>query len=340
MKIKEFKIEEGIIHVLDMNCDYPILNEDYLNLSNEEIELFLIKHIEKILKDDDLDLGKFHKEPKFISGVHEFLSGKSNLLEVSRNISEYFFNILVKYGGGASCDLLFLNLKTEFGNALCMIKLDYIKNYIHKIDYIDDKMKIDIIPQYITLPNISHRVNKACIFLKDLEDGFNLFFLDKLPTGVMKGNTYFKDKFLNCERILSNVSKTKDLISLTEKWTRKNIKDDADKAFEIRESFREKILNEGILNVKSLAKDIFMDDEDNLESFINFTGNNGLDGEVEIDKGYVSKKYDRIRLKIDKDIDLYINRDSFYDVNRFEVKRNGDGSINMTIKYIINYNEK
>ena len=50
MKIKEFKIEEGIIHVLDVNCDYPILNENYLNLSNEEINLFLTKHMEKILK--------------------------------------------------------------------------------------------------------------------------------------------------------------------------------------------------------------------------------------------------------------------------------------------------
>ena len=37
MKITEFKIEEGIIHVLDVNCDEPILNESYLNLSNEDI---------------------------------------------------------------------------------------------------------------------------------------------------------------------------------------------------------------------------------------------------------------------------------------------------------------
>lgn len=340
MKIKEFKIEEGIIHILDVNCDYPILNENYLNLSNEEINLFLTKHMEKILKDDELDLGQFCKEPEFILGVYRFLREEFSLIEVSKDISEKFFNILVEHGGGISCDLLFLKLKTEFGNALCMIKLDYMKNYIHKIDYVDDKMKIDIIPQYITLPSVSQRVNKACIFLRDLDDNFNLFFLDKSSTSVTKERTYFKDEFLNCERIYSNFSKTKDLIYFTEKWTRKNIKDDADKAFGIRELFKEKISNGDILNINSLAIDIFKDDKSSLESFIDFTEDNGIDGEIKIDKNYVLKKYERIRLKIDKDIDLYINKDSFYDINRFEVKRNGDGSLNMIIKYIINYNEK
>lgn len=50
MKITEFKIEEGIIHVLDVNCDEPILNESYLNLSNEDINIFLSKHVEKNFK--------------------------------------------------------------------------------------------------------------------------------------------------------------------------------------------------------------------------------------------------------------------------------------------------
>lgn len=339
MKIKEFNIEEGIIHVLDMNCDYPILNEDYLNLSNEEIKLFLTKHVEKILKDDELNLGKFYKEPEFIQNVYKFLKGDMSLIEVSGNISKIFFDILIKEDEEVSCDLLFLKLRTEFGDALCMIKFDYVKNYIHKIDYNNDKMKIDIVPQYITLPSTSQRVNRACIFLKNYEGDFNLLFLDKKFVNT-KSQTYFEEKFLNCEKMHSTLSKTKELISVAEKWTRKNIKDDANKAFEIRELIREKILNEDNLNINSLAREIFDNDKDNIENFVSFTEDNGIYGEVQIDKDYVSKKYDRIRLKIDRDIDLYINKDSFYDINRFEVKKNGDGSINMIIKYVINYNEK
>jgi len=48
----------------------------------------------------------------------------------------------------------------------------------------------------------------------------------------------------------------------------------------------------------------------------------------------------RVRLKIDKDIDLYISEEAYNDINRFEIERVGDGSINMKIKHIINYTEK
>ena len=42
----------------------------------------------------------------------------------------------------------------------------------------------------------------------------------------------------------------------------------------------------------------------------------------------------------DKDIDLYINEEAYHDDSKFEIQRNGDGSINMIIKHVINYIEK
>ena len=62
--------------------------------------------------------------------------------------------------------------------------------------------------------------------------------------------------------------------------------------------------------------------------------------EVSVDKAWVEKKLKRVRLKIDKDIDLYINEETYHDNSKFEIQRNGDGSINMIIKHVINYIEK
>ena len=55
---------------------------------------------------------------------------------------------------------------------------------------------------------------------------------------------------------------------------------------------------------------------------------------------WVEKKLKRIRLKIDKEIDLYIDEEAYHDPTKFEIQRNGDGSINMIIKHVINYIEK
>ena len=76
------------------------------------------------------------------------------------------------------------------------------------------------------------------------------------------------------------------------------------------------------------------------ENFNNFVRGHGLDEEVSIDKTWVEKKLKRVRLKVDKDIDLYINEEAYNDNTRFEIQRNGDGSINMIIKHINNYMEK
>ncbi len=54
----------------------------------------------------------------------------------------------------------------------------------------------------------------------------------------------------------------------------------------------------------------------------------------------LKKKMKRTRLKIDKEIDLYIDDEAYHDDSKFEIVRNGDGSINMVIKNIKNYIEK
>ena len=54
----------------------------------------------------------------------------------------------------------------------------------------------------------------------------------------------------------------------------------------------------------------------------------------------VKKKLKRTRLKIDNDIDLYINQEAYKDPSRFQIKRNGDGSIDMIIQHVFNYIEK
>lgn len=337
MKIKEFTIEEGIIHVLDMNLDEPILNESYLDLSKEDINIFLIKHIEKILKDDELEEGECCNPPDYIGFIYEYLSNTTSLIDLSKNISCVLFDYIKEYDS-YSCDLLFLKIMTEFGPCFIMIKLDYIKNYTHKIDYLNNKMIIDIISQSVSLPMNLQKSTKAFLLLKDFDNNMNVFILDK-KKGNKGESSYFRDVFLRFKSMKGSYSQTKDLISSVEKWTRNNIKDDAEKAFGIREALREKVINEESLNISEIARDILIEDHE-IESFRDFIQNRGVDGEISIDRDYVSKKYERIRLKIDKDIDLYIDRDSFYDINRFEVKRNGDGSLNMVIKYILNYNEK
>ena len=70
--IKEININEAIIHVLDNNADEPILNEYALDLDEEKYN-FLLKHIQRCLKDEELKYGVFKNRSqhskRFSSGI-------------------------------------------------------------------------------------------------------------------------------------------------------------------------------------------------------------------------------------------------------------------------------
>ena len=310
IKISEFEIEESIVHILDVNCDEPILNDKCLDLLDSDMKTFLIKHIEKILKDEELFEGRFCEVSSFLDGVEKFFNSSLDLIEISKEMSINFFDVMKQINSSSSFDLLFLKLSTDVGSAICMIKLDYIKNYVHKIDYIENKIQIDIVPQFVSFSSAVQKINKGTIFLKNLNGYIDLFYIDGKSKDVLEKEDYFVKDFLNCIKISSNYEKTKNLISTSEKWARKNIKDDAEMAFLMRESLRDKLINEDDLNINKVAKDIFKDDSESMDDFVSFMESNGVNGNLTVDKDYVNKKYERSRLKIDKDIDLYIDKDS------------------------------
>ncbi|OSA85027.1 UNVERIFIED_ORG: nucleoid-associated bacterial protein, partial [Clostridium botulinum] len=95
-----------------------------------------------------------------------------------------------------------------------------------------------------------------------------------------------------------------------------------------------------VINLEELSKELFENDNNLKESFTIDLKMKALDEEIVVDSKYIEKKLKRIRLNIDKQIDLYINEGAYHDSSKFEVQRNGDGSINLVIKNVINYIEK
>ena len=108
----------------------------------------------------------------------------------------------------------------------------------------------------------------------------------------------------------------------------------------IRTTIKSKLKEEDSINIEDLSQELFKEEPNKKQDFETFIKGNGLEAEVAVDKAWVEKKLKRVRLKIDKDIDLYINEEAYNDNSKFEIQRNGDGSINMIIKHVINYIEK
>ncbi len=343
--INDINIQEAVIHIVDSNADEPILNEYSLEL-NEDIYKFLHRHIEKCFKDEELKYAIFNPERNIVKElVQDYLNGiDDNLINLSQELARQLFIIMKANVNIPSCDLIVISLITDQGPMIGILKMDYVKNFTHQVEFIENKIGIGIVPQSAGLPASSQRIQKAA-FIKPIRENqaYNLMVIDKQKKSKEEeayGANYFISNFLGCSIINNERDMTKTFLKATENWTRSNIVEDADKAERIRTTVKAKLKEEDTINIDEISHELFKEEPQIKNDFSNFIKSHGLEDEVSIDKQWVEKKLKRVRLKIDKDIDLYINEEAYNDASRFEIQRNGDGSINMIIKHVINYLEK
>ncbi|MBX4266582.1 nucleoid-associated protein [Clostridium estertheticum] len=341
--IKEININEAVIHVLDNNSDVPILNEYALDL-NEDMYNILLKLIKKGLNDEKLRYALFNDCTGLVMDqTKKYLNGENNLLYISKEIAKELFSLMRSNGGIPSCDFITVSFTTEFGPLLGLFKMDYIKNYTHSIEIIDNKMSIDVIAQMSSLSDKVQKIQK-CAFIKAFreENTFDLMVIDNQSKNKVDeeyGSTYFTSNFLKCDLVNNERDMTKNFIAATERYARTNFREDASKQEMFRKDVKRQLEEKDSINVKEFAENIFEDNGD-LENFNEYMEKYDVAETVAIDKEYIAKKLKKTRLKIDGGIEIYIDEDAYNDKSQFEVQRNGDGTINMVIKHISNYIEK
>lgn len=340
--IKEININEAVIHILDHNLDEPILNEFRLDLT-EDIYMFLYKHIQKILKDEELKYARFKEGKNIVKGVtREYLSGHNNILEISKELAKQMFSLMKSKGSISSCDLIVVSISTEYGPMIGILKIDYVKNYMHTVETVDKKIDINIMPQTTGLPARSSKIGKsAFIRCTPNDEGVELMILDKQKRLGEKhtGTDYFIDNYLGCEVMINERDMTKGFLMATEKWNRENLGDNTEQAQRLRRKIKKKLIEEKNIDLEKLSEEIFNEHESR-EKFKDYIKSYGIEKDIAIDREWMDKKLKKIRLKIDGDIDLYMTSKTYMDDTRFNIEKNNDGSLNMIIKNISSCIEK
>ncbi|APH22365.1 nucleoid-associated bacterial protein [Clostridium botulinum] len=342
--IKEVNINEAVVHILDNNSEEPVLNEYKLRL-DDECYKYILKLIDKCLKDECLRYAKFNEEKNVVKEIsQEYLNGQNDLLDVSKELARQLFILMKGNDSISSCDLMIVSISTEYGPMLAILKMDYVKNYIHVVDMVENKVGIDIVPEFTGLPASAQKIQK-CAFIKPIRENqeFNLMVIDKqkkIKTSEEYGSNYFINKYLGCNIIENERDSTKAFVQATEKWSKINLNEDAATSEKIIRTVGKLLKEKDTIDIEEVSNDIFGENSDAKLNYEGFIAEQGIKEKIDVDKEWVDKKFKRIRLKIDRDIDLYIDKESYHDDSRFEVKRVGDGSVNIIIKNVYNYMQK
>ena len=304
------------------------------------------KHIEKAFKDEELKYAIFNPDRHIVKDVsQEFLTGvNTDIIEVAKEFSKQMFYIMRANRNIPSCDLITVYISTDHGPMLGILKLDYVKNFTHKVDFVDEKIGIGIIEQATGLPASSQKLQK-CAFIKPIRENqaVDLMVIDKQKKGKDGedyGANYFINHYLGCTVIQNERDMTKSFMKAAEVFTRNNIIEDAAKAIEVRDTIKTRMKVEDTVNVNEIAREVFKDDFDMQENFNSFMEAQGVERDIEVDKDWVEKKLKKVRLNIDREIDLHLSSEAYHDSDKFEIIKNGDGTINIVIKRIKSFIEK
>ncbi|MGL4739339.1 MAG: nucleoid-associated protein [Sarcina sp.] len=343
--VNDISIIDAVIHIVDSNNDEPLLNNYKLELT-DEIYKFLYKHVEKCFKDEELRYAVFNQERRIVKDLaQDFLNGvETDIVTVSKEFAQQLFYIMRANSSIPSCDLITVYMTTDQGPMLGILKMDYVKNFTHSVDFIEDMLGIAIVEQQAGLPSAGQKVQK-CAFIRPIKEDqeVDLMVIDKqrrTKEGEDFGAEYFVDHYLGCTVVANERDMTKSFMKAAENWARTNVVDDAAKAVEVRKVIKSKLKEEDIINVDEIAREAFKEEPDVQRSFNDYMESQGVERDVVIDKSFVEKKLKKVRLNVDKEIDIYLADEAYNDNDKFEIVRNGDGTINIVIKKVKNYIEK
>ncbi|MBY6798127.1 nucleoid-associated protein [Clostridium botulinum] len=342
--IKQVNINEAVVHILNNNSEEPVLNEYKLRL-DDECYKYILKHIEKCLKDEELKYAKFNEDKNIVKKVsQEYLNGQNDLLDVSKELARQLFMLMKCNDNISSCDLMIVSISTEYGPMLAILKMDYIKNYIHVVNMVDDKVGIDIVPECTGLPSGGKKIQK-CAFIKPIRENqeFNLMVIDKQSKSKSSeeyGANYFINKYLGCSVVENERDSTKNFVQATEKWVKFNLNENAEISAKIIRAVNKVLKEKDTIDIEEVSNEMFGENEDVKLNYEGFIAEHGVKDKICVDKEWVDKKIRKMKIKIDNNIDLYIDEETYNDPSKFEVKNIGDGSVNIMIKNVYNYMQK
>jgi len=333
--IDEIIINRAVINVLDKENNSVVFSERELELTENVYEYFE-KHILKISKDEDAKPAFFEGERNITRELcREIFEDEELLVSNSGKLSQYLFKCMGNDEKEASGDMAVCLFEAQDGKYLALMKLNFAKSYCHYIIENEGSSFVTIGVNPTGLPGLGQKVSKAVI-IKDLrkEENYNLLVLDKEQEGA------FVQAFLKCAFTRDRRENTKIIYKASENFVRKAFKDNAQEAEKFRSRLSDYLRNEDSLDIEKVAEQIIPDSNVRSEYKASIVSEGITEKEVPIDREWAEKKLKRKRLKVDKSIELYIDADVYNDKERFQIKRNGDGTIDIILKNVKNYIER
>lgn len=328
--IEELIINRAVLCIMDKNQKEPMIPAIEMILTEENYGYF-VKHLMRCFADEDARPASFQATPNMLKDMlDEMMENEETFVLNSGKISRLMLKAISNEEKEPSGDLAILEFECKKGKFIGLLKLNFSEGYCHFMSEENGKMAIGLEKNAVVLPGPSQKVQRVMIYGKNEE----IFVYDKdMESWFVRGFGRMvpgRDERTNLKAVRKAV----------EVFARKAYEEDPIEAESFRRKIGERLRTEDVFDVQSVASQC-IEDTEKQEIFTKTIQNSGIEeNRIKIDREWAEKKMQRKRLKMDKDIDLYIDVDAYNDKERFKISKNGDGTIDIVLKNIRSFTEK
>lgn len=328
---KEVKLKEAILHILDSNVSMPVLSASTIEIT-EEIEIFLEKHLQKILEDGNIQESVFLSESRMQKCIEAYQNKSSDLIETSHFVARFLFDILQKNVEIPPADLVVCVFEYSSTDYLGILKMNYKTGYSHYVSQTDAGVYNMLVKQKALLPQETQKVTEcAIISMSDLKIQIIQKEYEVNGTKV----DYWSKLFLQCTSQLSSNSKLNILEKSAQKVAKKYFEEDFTKVAHARKVVAETLEETSVIHLDELANEVFEKNEDIKKEYIQELHIAGIrDISISVDNDTVSRKIKNQKIKTDTGIEINFPSSFFNDKDKIEFVNNIDGTISILIKNV------
>jgi len=330
---KKIIIDSIIVHILDNSLGTLVLS-DHLHNSNNEINEFIEKHLEKSIDDSNIKVACFNQEENKINQLCKMLfEDNEKFAFISKEMADILYKIMLQNPDIPSADIAFVLLDLEGIKHLAILKFNYRDSYIHYVENSELGNINSIIKQKTALPNENQKIDE---FVYINLSSFKIRLLEKKYEIDGEKEFYLSKLFLRCTSDISG----KEKIKVLEK-TANNIitKYYGEQEIEKRINFKN-IINEDLedlrkIDVERVANEVFGNVPEIKENYIQEVQKKGVT-EKEIFVEHKSEKpiYKKQKILTDTGIEINLPLEELKNKDKIEFINNQDGTISILLKNI------
>lgn len=332
----EISINKAILHVLDTNAGIPVLSDMLLNMT-VLVKEYVEKHVQKSIKDPEIKRTVFRSQSNFKDRILDYQNNPHELVRVSQEISQLFFDYMVDNINIPSADLVFVDFDVDNEKHLGIFKFNYKQGYIHYVNT-DKGLSNDILVQSCVLPTEKQKLDEFVIINLT---SYQVLLKEKQYLIDDRKEFYISTQLLFCEDSISE----KAAFDIVEKNAKKIISNeysgDIDKLNKVKRVLTDDYESDSEIDIENIAEIAFDGDESVQRKFIESIEQDGLyDKKVPISSNIERKIYKKQKFITDTGIEISIPADQLNQSDIIEFKNNADGTISVEIKNIGIINSK